>query len=74
MLKLLLSPGLGSLQLKFKSLIISIAGFRNLFFCLVWAVDLGVQITDEGRSFYIGPFCPAMTSLSKYLEERKEKK
>ena len=28
-----------------------------------------VQITDVGRSFYIGSFCPAMTSLSRYLEE-----
>ena len=35
----------------------------------VWAVDIGVQITDEGRSLYIGSFCPAMTSLSRYLEE-----
>ena len=56
-------------QLKFKSLVISIVGFRNVFYCLVWAVDLGVQITDEGRSLYIGRFCPAITSLSKYLEE-----
>ena len=24
------------------------------------AVDLGVQITDVGRSLYIGSFCPAM--------------
>ena len=31
---------------------------------MVWAVDLGVQITDDGRSLYIGSFCPAMTSLS----------
>jgi hypothetical protein len=37
--------------------------------CLAWAVDLGVQVTDEGRSLYIGSFCPAMTSLSRYLEE-----
>ena len=29
----------------------------------------GVQITDEGRSLYIGSFCPAMTSLGRYLEE-----
>ena len=68
MLKFFLSPGLGSLQLEFKS-IISIIGFRNFFCCLVWPVDLGVQITDEGRSFYIGLFCPAITSLSRYLEE-----
>jgi hypothetical protein len=38
-------------------------------FCLAWAVDLGVQITDVERSFYIGSFCPAMTSFSRYLEE-----
>jgi hypothetical protein len=49
--------------------IISIVGFRNFFCCLVWAVDLGVRITDEGRSLYIGSFCPAMTPLSRYLEE-----
>ena len=36
---------------------------------LAWAVDIGFQITDVGRSLYIGPFCPAMTSLSRYLEE-----
>ena len=55
--------------MEFKSLIISIFGFRNFFCCLVWAIDLGVQINDEGRSFYIGSFCPAMTSLSRYFEE-----
>ena len=40
-------------------------------FCLFLglAVVLRVQITDEGRSLYIGSFCPAMTSLSRYLEE-----
>ena len=64
MLKLLLSPGLGSWQLEFKSLIIVIVGF--IFFV---AVDLGVQITNAGRSLYIGSFCPAMPSLSRYLEE-----
>ena len=53
----------------FKSLIILIFGFRNVFCCLAWAVDLVVQITDEGRNLYIRPFCPAMTSLSRYLEE-----
>ena len=36
---------------------------------MVWAVDLGVQIADVGRSLYIGSFCPAMTSLSRYLQE-----
>ena len=61
-LKLLLSPDLGSWQLDFKSLIIVI-GFFFFFFYLAWAVDLGVQITDEGRSLYIGSFCPAMRSL-----------
>ena len=30
---------------------------------------LGVHITNERRSLYIGPFCPTMTSLSRYLEE-----
>ena len=53
---------------EFKSLIISIVGFRNFICCLVCAVDLGVQITDEGRSLYIGSFCPAMTSLSSLLQ------
>ena len=44
--------------------------FNFDFFCyLAWAVDLGFQITDVGRSLYIGSFCPAMTSLSRYLEE-----
>ena len=60
-------PGL--LILEFKSLIILIVGFRNFFCCLVWAVDLGVQITDEGRSLYYGSYCLAITSLSRYLEE-----
>ena len=41
------------------------------FCCLVWAVDLGVQITDEQRSLYIGSFCPAMTSLSRYSSQDK---
>ena len=36
---------------------------------MAWVVDLGDQITDVGRSLYIGSFCPAMTSLSRYLEE-----
>ena len=36
---------------------------------MIWAIDLGVQITDEGRCLYIGSFCPAMTLLSTYLEE-----
>ena len=36
---------------------------------MAWAVDLGVQITDVGRRLYIGSFCPAMTSLSRCLEE-----
>ena len=49
MLKFLLSPGLGSLQLEFKSLIIVIVGFQNFVCCLPWAVDLGVLITDEGK-------------------------
>ena len=26
-------------------------------------------MTDVGKNFYIGSFCPAMTSLSRYLEE-----
>ena len=54
--------------MEFKSLIISMVGFQNFFCCLAWAVDLGVQITVEGKRFYIGSFCPAMTSLSRYLE------
>ena len=53
-LDFVLSPDLGSLQLEFKSLIILIAGFQNFAFCLVQAVDLGVQINDDGRSLYIG--------------------
>ena len=36
---------------------------------MAWAVDLGVQITDVGKSLYIGSFCPAMTSLIRCLEE-----
>ena len=52
---------------EFKSLISLIVGSRNLFGCLVWAFDLWVQITDDGISLYIGSFCPAMTSLSKYI-------
>ena len=36
---------------------------------MAWAVELEVQITDVGRSLYIRSFCPAMTSLSRYLEE-----
>ena len=56
--------------MEFKSLIILIVGFLNFdFFYLAWAVDLGFQITDVGISLYIGSFCPAMTSLSRYLEE-----
>ena len=57
--------------MEFKSLIIVIVVFKILIFCLllVWAVDLGVQITDVGRSLDIGSFCPAMTSLSRCLEE-----
>ena len=53
--------------MEFKSLIISIVGFRNFFCCLVWAVDLGVQIFDEWRSLYIGSFCPAMISLRRLI-------
>ena len=58
-LKLLLSPGLGSWQLEFKSLIIVIVGFffNFEFLFVTWP---GVQITDVGRSLYIGSFCPAM--------------
>ena len=41
-LKFLLSPGLGSWKLEFKSLIIVIVGFENFVCCLVWAVYLGV--------------------------------
>ena len=51
------------------SLIIVIVGFQNFVCCLVWAVDLGVQLTDEGRNVYIGSFCPEMTSLSRFFEE-----
>jgi len=40
--------------LEFKSLIISIVGFLNCFFCLVWALELGAQITDEERSLLLG--------------------
>ena len=60
---------LGSWELEFKSLIIIIVGFQNFVCCLAWAVDLGVQITDVGRSLYIGLFCPAMTSFSRFSEE-----
>jgi len=69
-LKLLLSPDFGSWQLEFKSLIIVIVGFQFFVCCLAWAVAyLGVQINDEGKSLYIGSFCPAMTSLSRFSEE-----
>ena len=47
---------------EFKSLIIVIVSFQNCVCCLDWVVYLGVEITDEGRSLYIGSFCPAMTS------------
>ena len=66
--KLLLSPNLDSWQLEFKSLIIVIVGFQNFVCCYVWAVYLGVQFTDEGRSLYIGSFYPAITSLSRFSE------
>ena len=39
-LKFLLSPGLGSWQLEFKSLIIVIVGFQNFVCYLAWAGDL----------------------------------
>ena len=39
--------------------------FKTLF--VGWAVDLRVQIIDEGRSLYIGSFCPAMTSLTNHI-------
>ena len=52
--------------------IIVIVGFKNFVCCLAWAADFGVQITDEGRSLYIGPFWPAMTSLSRYFDEEIE--
>ena len=48
MSKFLLSPGFGSWSLN--QWIIIIVGFQNFVCCLAWAVDLGVQITDEGRS------------------------
>ena len=47
--------------------IVSFLKFCIFVCCLAWAVDLGVQITDVGRSLYIGSFCPAITSLSRYL-------
>ena len=50
-LKFLLSPDLGSWQLKFTSLIIVIVGFQNFVCCLVWAVYLGVQITHQCTNF-----------------------
>ena len=53
MLKFLLSPGLGSCQFEFKSLINVIVGFQNFVCCLAWAVDLGVQITDEVHETYL---------------------
>ena len=40
------------------------AGVQSLIILIV-----GFQITDEGRSLHIGSFCPAMTSLGRYLEE-----
>ena len=58
MLKFLLSPGLGSLQLEFKSLIIVIVGFQNFICCLAWTVDLEVQITVRGEVCILGHFVP----------------
>ena len=55
--------------MEFNSLIIVIVGFQHFVCCLACAVNLGVQVNDEGRSLYIGSFCPAMTSLSRHLEE-----
>ena len=46
-LKFLLSPGLGSWHLEFKSLIISIFGFRCFLCSLSWAFDFGIQIPSS---------------------------
>ena len=43
-------------QLEFKSLIISIVGFRKFFCCLVWAVDLGVKSLMRGEVCLLGHF------------------
>ena len=56
-LKLLLSPGLGSWQLEFKSLIIDIVGFLNFefFFCyFAWVVDL--WLVSQLRVYHIIDF------------------
>ena len=50
-------------------LIIVIVGFQNFVCCLVWAVLSWSSNHCVGRSLYIGSSCPAMTSLSKCLEE-----
>ena len=60
---------MGSWQLQFKSRSIVIVDFQNFVCSLTWAVDLGVQIADDGRSLYIVSFWPAMIALSRYLEE-----
>ena len=39
---------LGQLAFKLPVLIIVIVGFQSFVCCLVWAVYLGVKITDEG--------------------------
>ena len=46
--------------------IVVIIAINNLFVTFKIRSD---EVHDEGRSLYIGSFCPAMTSLSRYLEE-----
>jgi hypothetical protein len=61
-----MSLGLGSWHLKCKSQIISMVGFRN-FFCAwsgLFILELKSLMRGEVCTFY-----PAMTSLSRYLEE-----
>ena len=49
------------------SMIIVFVGYQNVVCCLVWAVLSWSSNHSEGRSLYIGSFCPAMTSLSSDL-------
>ena len=56
MLKFILSPGLGSWQLEFKSLIIIIVCFQNFVYILVWTVYLGIQIYVREEVCILGHF------------------
>ena len=51
-------------------IIVNVSFYNFEFLFVAWSELLSwVQISDVGRSLYIGSFCPAMTSLSRCLEE-----